>query len=287
MENQKKNTENEQAALQKAIAEFDNPVLTNLIFAYYNSTEDNEEDVLNALMGEFINNTKFITAVDIKEIPEIDENGKETGEEKATIVVPYVVTEDNENYLPAFTSYAEFRKWNKDENPKIMIFTFDDYAQLVTRPGATGVAINPYGEKFLISKKIMGILKEKREQNQELAEKSKKLANQVFVGDPKEYPTELIESIENYLESEETIKSAWIKLMYHRGEHGYLVVYDSNTENEAISEEIAYAARPFLKKRFIEVLHYSNDFAKNAIEDTKPFYHRDGTFRINFLKFFK
>ena len=66
-------------------------------------------------------------------------------------------TQDSKQYYPAFTDRDELAKWDLvSADTRTLTLTFDDYAAMVPQnPKADGVVINPFGECFVLDKKML------------------------------------------------------------------------------------------------------------------------------------
>ena len=114
--------------------------------------EDNSPELDNEILEEIIMKTNFISYINSNELESTFGN----------INFNVLKTDDDKVYLPAFTDAEELSKWGIPENMNTITLNFDDYVEIILDNDIDGLAINPFGDYYIISKK--GLEKyEKRE----------------------------------------------------------------------------------------------------------------------------
>ena len=96
----------------------------------------------------------------------------------------------------------------------------------------------------------------------------------VMLGNPKEYPQQMVDSIIRYAENETDIKALWLKLMVKDGEKSFLIVVDAEGDARKYFPNIANSAMPYIPKgMFIDMVPYGDEFSKDAANG-EPFFKR-------------
>nr|WP_330420446.1 enhanced serine sensitivity protein SseB C-terminal domain-containing protein [Roseburia sp. AF25-25LB] len=123
-----------------------------------------------------------------------------------------------------------------------------------------------------------------------------KKEEQVFIGIPAEYPTELINELCVYFDKEKSVDKAFLLWMVRGEEGSYLLILDSKEEPNSLYPRVGkfcirflrdkmldmvsdprvgkFCIR-FLRDKMLDMVSADSDFGKNAIREYKPFYERD------------
>jgi hypothetical protein len=188
-----------------------------------------------------------------------------------------LTTQDGKSFYPAFTDWGELKKWQSITSPpKTLILSFDDYAAMVLqKEEVEGVVINPFGDNFLMNHQTLTHLKTQKDLNtkvvsQQVITKETK----VLLGEPKEYPTEMVQAISDYLKQQPLARRAWLRLMFRDNEQSYLLVVDFSGDKDVLFGAIAGAARPYLNDMYIDMVPYQDSFGRDATEGVNPFYEK-------------
>lgn len=233
-------------------------------------------NVQNLALEEIALHAHFLSVVIISDLPKGDDSGILTLKENTTIQLPILTAVDERNFYPVFTDWEELRRWNQEENPQTLILTFDDYADMVaTTESAAGIVVNPFGESLTLNRELLAHMKthkdilskgvSKQEVNQE---------TEVLLGEPKEYPTAMVEEICQYLKKNKAVRTAWLRLMIKNQEQSFLLVVDFQGEKEAVLGAIAAVAKPYLKEMYLDMVPLETEFGQSAVQNIEPFYQR-------------
>jgi len=90
-------------------------------------------------------------------------------------------------------------------------------------------------------------------------------------------PTDMLDAIKAYLETDETVNKAYFRVMIRNDtDSSYLVVVDltKDADKDATFDGIAAAAKPFLQAVFIDMIATDAELGKNVSEHTEPFYEK-------------
>ena len=140
-----------------------------------------------------------------------------------------------------------------------------------------GVVINPFGFNLILDKNMINVIESFVKGNQDVNIQRMKLQKdtKVMLGEPKEKPTELIESISKCLEKHNEVKSAYLKLMVKDNVESWLLIIDFEGEKNALFGDIAKSALAYSKGKNIDFIKLGSEFSKNAVKNVEPFYKAD------------
>ncbi len=94
----------------------------------------------------------------------------------------------------------------------------------------------------------------------------------IRLGVPDDCPEEMLLDIGMCAKRDPNIRALWFGTMEKETDRSYLLIVDSQGNADAAIEEMAAAAVPHLKGRYIDMIPLSSDFIKNAVENAEPFY---------------
>lgn len=236
--------------------------------------ENQTQTAMNMLFEEIVMNAHFLTVIFLSEQPKPDESGTAVFQKNTTMQMPMISNTGGKHFYPVFTDHNELAKWKQMEKPNTLILTFDDYtAMLEKHEAAEGIVINPFSDNFVLNRKLMAHLKTQKDLRTGGVSRHKVSKDtKVMLGEPKEYPTEMVEAMCGQMEKMPEVKRAWLRLMVKENVQSFLVVVDFTGNREEVFGKIAAAARPRLKDRYLDMVSYEDGFGKKAVENVTPFY---------------
>lgn len=252
-----------------------NPRLKGLLAAArLKRTQECIKDITNLIFEEIATQAHFLSIIELSEEPVANGDGTATFQKDSMMRIPMISTQDNKHFYPVFTDWGEIRKWTNCPSNKTMILDFDSYAEMVLRDDKTeGIAINPFGADFILDRKTIEHIKTRKDIiTKGVSEQKVEKDTQVTLGEPKDYPTEMVEAIKTYLNGEPAIRKAWLRLMCRNEEYSYLLVVDFEGDKDSVFGKIADAARPYLRNMYIDMIPFADDFGQQAVEGVEPFY---------------
>jgi len=193
-------------------------------------------------------------------------SGKELNIAKdSRISFPILENKDGKKYYPFFTDWNEYRKFDKDMQYTVMAAEFKDMENFVDK--ADGIVINPFGSNIIINYDMLSTITE-------ASKELKKETSKISVGDPKEYPLQMVRKISETLWDKDFIKAAYLKLMLKNREESYLVALEGKLPEKPqdLYNEIAGNALESANNMPIDFIDYSSDFAQKVFKDSEPFY---------------
>lgn len=251
----------------------ENPKIVELLKEF--KLNDNNTTLSN-VYEEVAMNAKFLTIVEFSADPKDNGNGTSTFHKESLIKFLSLTTKDNLNYLPIFTDWNEVYKWKEVTSPKSLIMRFDDVHAIVSNGNKfIGVVINPFGENHVIMIDQINFIKNKKElikkgySTQVIKEDTK-----VILGEPKNYPTEMVNAIKDYLNRNYIIDRAWLRLMTKNNETSLLLVIDSKNDIDYVVRSLNDVAKPYLGNTFLDMIMY-NDSNERFVNNVEPFYNKN------------
>ena len=120
--------------------------------------EEKNMEAQNKVISEVLK-SKFICPVILESAPKGGgkiEVGKDT-----KIQFSIIKTKEGKNFLIAFTSEPEVHKWQKSKIQQSIIYTFEDYAMIVTNnENLEGFVIDPMGCNLVFTKQMIKEIKQ-------------------------------------------------------------------------------------------------------------------------------
>lgn len=222
--------------------------------------ENKTESVVNMVFEEIVMRARFISPV--------------LRSENDKVQMPILVSPEGKHFYAMFTDKEEFENWESVKVSDTMMFTFDDYASMIAQnEQVAGVVLNPFSDNLVLNRATMEHLKTRKDlRTKGIARHKVTSDTQVMIGEPREYPTEMVEAIKEYLPSVPEVNAVWLRLMVKNNTPSLLLVVDLQGDKEKIFTDIARTAKPYLKKLYIDMVAYEDDFGKKAAGETKPFY---------------
>lgn len=238
--------------------------------------ENKTNEVLNMVLDEVVMRTKFISPMQLSKRPELKEDGTAVFTEDTLMRMPMVTSEEGKNYYVMFTGKDEYSQWENMKNLDTILLAFDDFAMLMEKnEAAAGVVLNPFSDNLIITRANMEHLRTQKElRTKGIAVHKVTKDTKVRIGDPKEYPTEMVEAIKRYLPGVPEVNRVWLRLMVKDTTPSLLLVVEQCGEKETIFKGIAEVAKPYLRKTYIDIVAYQDDFGKKAAEGAEPFYQK-------------
>ena len=97
----------------------------------------------------------------------------------------------------------------------------------------------------------------------------------VQLGEPKEYPIDLMASLINHFSTEPLVNAAYLRMMQQNGQQSYLIVVDFVGNMEETFNAISEVAKPYLDDEIqLTMLPFSMEFGRNAVKGAEPFYKK-------------
>lgn len=230
---------------------------------------------MNLIFEEIANraNLLAITTIDDSKVTN-NGNGTATFNKGATISFHLLGAADGSAYLPLFTDWENINMDPIVQTQKIsaMVMPFDQVADMMN-DNLAGVVVNPFNENLAITKaQILHIANVKKMNAGGVATEKIQKDTPVKIGEPGNYPTDMVNSISAYAKKNKNINAIHLKLMEKEGELVLLLIVDFAGNKEDVFPGIAEAARPHIPQGYgLGMIPISDSFGQKAA-DNKPFY---------------
>lgn len=184
-----------------------------------------------------------------------------------------------QRFFLAFTSFDEMRKWRPNQDNQTIITNFDDYANMLKNSvgdgKVAGFVIDPFGTNVIFGKEQSIMIKEVKDGR--MADSNRHRINageEIYFGEPLNYPTEMVEAVKNYLSKQSNVQSAYLQLMSQGSEESYLIVLEYEGDRQTLFDGVAEVAKPYLDKLCLDILGVENDLGRKIYNRAKPFYEK-------------
>ncbi len=241
-------------------------------------SEEERRQLMNRLLEEIALNACFLSVIQLSEEPESQGDGKAVFQRDTTMGFPMLTTQDGRQFYPAFIDWEELGKWEavRGAPPKTLLLRFDDYAAMVLRDGgADGIVIDPFSHNLMLDRAYLEHLRNQKELRASgHTEHTVQKRTVVQLGDPRDYPTAMVEAVKAHAAQDKRIKRLWLRLMERDGEVSFLIVADFQGDRGDVFNGIGETARPYLSGMYIDLIPYADAFGADAARGKEPFYQR-------------
>ena len=254
----------------------ENPTLTAL-FEQRKKTPPAQQGMINNLIAEEIAlRARLLAVIYIdKDKVELHEDGKAVIKKDAQLTFAMINDREGRVYMPVFTDWPSLYagEMYKNTDVQTLVIGFDDICA-VTHEEA-GAVVNPFTDNFVITPRNLSHMKQQKEITLNGVSKQViKKDTTVQIGEPKDYPHEMVQAVTEYAENNRDIHAVWLKLMIKDGEQSYLLIVDHTGDPDAVFKGIADAAVPHIHNgMYVDMLGFDNPTGRRAATG-KPFYQR-------------
>lgn len=218
---------------------------------------------------------KFILPALVRQVPTArTENGRTVMGNSTQVQFRLLENGNKEKFFGVFTDVEELQKWNGTDKAQKVVTDFDSLAQMTMDPKANvlGFVINPFGKSVTFPKPMVHSIKQQRDYLK-MERNTLKNGAQIKLGEPKEYPIDLMAALINHFSTEEGVNAAFLRMMEQDGQKSYFIVVDFIGDMAKTFDGISDVAQPFLDEEIqLSMMPYSMEFARNAVKGIEPFY---------------
>ena len=260
----------------------ENPILSGLLKEYRETPEEQKRDVLEKICEELAMKAYLLAVINInKESLEDKGDGTATFTKDTNLSFEMFAAPDGSPFLPVYTDWKNLHAGGNynDREVNTLIVSFDDIVAITG--GKSGAVINPFSDNFVMPSQMITQMSERKSLlTKGYAERVVTKNTNVLIGEPAEYPTEMVNAISKYAKGNKDINAIWLKLMVSGVQKSFLLVVDAKEEPRSVFSKIGEVARPYLSEgMYIDMVPFSDDFGRGAAEG-EPFYKRKrGLFR--------
>ncbi|MBR0385383.1 MAG: enhanced serine sensitivity protein SseB [Erysipelotrichaceae bacterium] len=254
----------------------ENPRLSELLKEYKNCDDADRRELQEKIAEELAMNAHLLAIVDLDE-DKIEKKDGNTAVFKEGSHISFAMLKgaNNNDYLPVYTDWNAIGKNEGYRNTRVntFILSFDDMAAITK--GKAGIVINPFSDDFVITpENVIHIKKHKDSITKGYSENVIEKETTVSIGDPADYPTEMVEAIRAYAKTNKNIDAIWLKLMIKEDERSYLLIVDSKGDMNTVFSSIAHAASPHNRSGLpIDMVPFADEFGMKCAKG-EPIYKR-------------
>ncbi len=248
-----------------------------LVAAILKMQEDGTKQNIDAMISETVK-ARFILPANVRQIPQAHTQNGKTMMGSST-QVQFRLLENNQTkqkFFGVFTDIDEMNKWNGVVGSHKVVTDFDSLAGMVmdSKSDTAGFVINAFGKSVTFPKNMVISIKQQYDymrRNKNIIENGA----QVRVGEPKEYPIDLMATLINHLSTEPQVNAAYLRMIEKDGKVGYFIVVDFIGDMNQTFEGIADAAKPYIDdEEALTIMPFTMDFARKSVEGIEPFYRK-------------
>ncbi len=248
-----------------------------LIAAIEKMQADGSKENIDAMITEVVK-ARFILPANVRQIPQAHTQNGKTVMGNST-QVQFRLLENNQTkqkFFGVFTDTDEMSKWNGIIGSHKVVTDFDSLAGMVMDPKSetAGFVINAFGKSVTFPKPMVISIKQQFDymrRNKNIIENGA----QVKIGEPKEYPIDLMAALINHLSTEPQVNAAFLRLIEKDGKVGYFIVVDFIGDMNSTFEGIADVAKPYIDdEEALTIMPFTMEFARNAVKGIEPFYRK-------------
>lgn len=254
----------------------ENPKLKSLLNDFNRQAEEMRSSAAEAVAEELAMNAYLLAVIQVDE-SNVEHNSDGTAVFKKDSAISFEMFSNAEgtHYLPVYTDWNELRKNGKykDIHVSTLIVSFDDISAITA--GKAGAVINPFSDNFVITpQNIVHIRQHKDYLAKGYTENTVEEDTRVQIGEPADYPSEMVEAIRQYARTNKAVNAIWLKLMIRNNEKSYLLIVDYTGNRDAVFSSIAHAGNSHVHNGIpVDMVSYADSFGQNAASG-EPFYRR-------------
>lgn len=254
------------------VEEIKNP---ELLKAIETMQADGTKENIDAMVEEVFK-AKFILPAKVTPVTKaVTEHGRTVMQQSTQMQFKLIQNGNKEMFFAIFTDIDELKKWQGTERDSKIVTDFDSVASMVMDPNAnvSGFVINPFGKSVAFPKGMVHSIKQLRDFSKLDINKIEPGAK-IQIGDPEEYPIDLMAALINHFGTQPHVNSAFLRFLQQEdGRKSYFVVVDFVGNMQETFDAIKKIADPFIDDEIeLTMMPYSIEFARNAVRGVQPFY---------------
>lgn len=189
----------------------------------------------------------------------------------STLSFKLLTNTSNESFYMAFTDWSELGKWstNKEET---LILRYDDLKSMILNESSSikGAAINPFNQNIILTSEVFKYFEQRK------SEVSIRKNSRIMLGEPANYPHEMVRELSQFFKQNKTIKSAYLFLAsYENQEAPNLLLIIESSDGKQLYPQIGNLAQKFLSENeYIDIVPIESELGQYAIKNSTPFYKR-------------
>lgn len=195
-----------------------------------------------------------------------------------------VNTPEGKSYFPVFTdlSESENMKFPEGDNHAFIVRTLKEFEPIFkdTRGQSSGIVINPFSGNIVLPRETISKLNSSKATNAVAAPAAVKNGTlpagvSVRFEEPRIYPTAMINAVYDRCASMPEVSRVWFKQMMLGADVNFALIVEADKYDASVENPIREAAEPLAKNVPVQILKYTDELEKKAVDGAIALYDRE------------
>lgn len=239
---------------------------------------DGSKENIDAMINEIIKAKLILPAKITPTTQAKTENGRTVMQQANQVQFRLLKNGNGEMFFGVFTDVEEMYKWEDTKNSSKVVTDFDSLASMVMdeKSNVGGFVVNAFGKSVTFPKPMVMTIKQQRDYLR-MKNNTIESGTKIQLGEPDEYPIDLMAALINHFSTEETVNAAYLRMIKKEdGQKSYFIVVDFYGDMQETFDYINKIAKPYLDDEIeLTMMPYSMEFARNAVNSIEPFYKKE------------
>lgn len=239
---------------------------------------DGSKENVDAMINEIIKAKLILPAKITPTTQAKTENGRTVMQQANQVQFRLLKNGNGEMFFGVFTDVEEMYKWEDTKKSSKVVTDFDSLASMVMDDNSNvgGFVVNAFGKSVTFPKPMVMTIKQQRDYLR-MKNNTIESGTKIQLGEPDEYPIDLMAALINHFSSEKTVNAAYLRMIKKEdGQKSYFIVVDFYGDMQETFDYINKIAKPYLDDEIeLTMMPYSMEFARNAVNGIEPFYKKE------------
>lgn len=250
----------------------------DLLDAIEKMQADGSKENVDAMINEIIKAKLILPARITPTTQAKTENGRTVMQQANQVQFRLLKNGNGEMFFGVFTDVEEMYKWEDTKKSSKVVTDFDSLASMVMdeKSNVEGFVVNAFGKSVTFPKPMVMTIKQQRDYLR-MKNNTIESGTKIQLGEPDEYPIDLMAALINHFSTEETVNAAYLRMIKKEdGQKSYFIVVDFYGDMQETFDYINKIAKPYLDDEIeLTMMPYSMEFARNAVNGIEPFYKKE------------
>ena len=238
---------------------------------------DGSKENVDAMINEIIKAKLILPAKITPTTQAKTENGRTVMQQANQVQFRLLKNGNGEMFFGVFSDVEEMYKWEDTKKASKVVTDFDSLASMVMdgKSNVGGFVVNAFGKSVTFPKQMVMTIKQQRDYLR-MKNNTIESGTKIQLGEPDEYPIDLMAALINHFSTEETVNAAYLRMIKKEdGQKSYFIVVDFYGDMQETFDFINKVAKPYLDDEIeLTMMPYSMEFARNAVNGIEPFYKK-------------
>lgn len=238
---------------------------------------DGSKENVDAMINEIIKAKLILPAKITPTTQAKTENGRTVMQQANQVQFRLLKNGNGEMFFGVFSDVEEMYKWEDTKKASKVVTDFDSLASMVMdgKSNVEGFVVNAFGKSVTFPKQMVMTIKQQRDYLR-MKNNTIESGTKIQLGEPDEYPIDLMAALINHFSTEETVNAAYLRMIKKEdGQKSYFIVVDFYGDMQETFDYINKVAKPYLDDEIeLTMMPYSMEFARNAVNGIEPFYKK-------------